>query len=64
MKTADRFSVPRGAVRYWVAEGGGGVRWGVSGGGDCFNDDYIRDTMWQMSLTHNDGEIINVCILK
>ena len=64
MRTADRFSVPRGAVRYGVAEGGGGV-WGVLVGGDCFNDDCTYETLWgQMSLTHNDGEIINVCILK
>ena len=31
MRTADRFSVPSGAVRYGVAEGGGGV--GRLGGG-------------------------------
>ena len=62
MRTAGCFSVPRGAVRYGVAEGGGG---GVRVGSDCFNDDCTYETLWgQMSLTHNDGEIINVCILK
>ena len=62
MRTADRFSVPRGAVRYGVAEG---VWGGVRVGSDCFNDDCTYETLWgQMSLTHNDGEIINVCILK
>ena len=61
MRTADRFSVPRGAVRYGVAEGGGGV----PVGSDCFNDDCTYETLWgQMSFAHNDGEIINVCILK
>ena len=59
MRTADRFYVPRGAVRYGVAEGGG-VGGGVWVGGDCFNDDCTYETL----LTHNDGEIINVCILK
>ena len=53
-------------MRYGVAAGGGGGGlWGVWAGGDCFNDDCTYETLWgQMSLTHNDGENINVCILK
>ena len=35
MRTADRFSVPRGAVRYGVPEGGGGGE-GVGGGCGTF----------------------------
>ena len=63
MRTADHFSVPRGAVRYGVVEGGS--VWGVWVDGDCFNDDCTYETLWgQMSLTHSDSEIINVCILK
>ena len=43
MRTADRFSVHRGAVRYGVAGGGGedGAVWG-----GCFNDDCTYETLW------------------
>ena len=39
--------------------------WGVWVGGDCFNDDCTYETLGgSMLMTHNDGEIINVRILK
>ena len=49
----------------WRREGGGGG-WGGAFGlvATVSMMTVHRDTMCQMSLTHNDGEIINVCILK
>ena len=59
MRTADRFSVPRGAMRYWVAEGGGG-----GGAYRLVMTVSMMTVHTRHYVTHNDGEIINVCILK
>ena len=53
MRTADRFSVPRGAMRYWVAEGGGG-----GGGGGAYRL-VVTVSMMTVHTRHDVSNVID-----